>query len=178
MSASHLHTDFLEALKDLAKAREVFRRLAEAKLVLGNDNHIGDVGEYWVRRYYELTGEFKRYHKSKTGPFDIELRSGTCVSVKTTTTWNESGYGSRVNTDGKHWKVLAAILLDDDLYPEKLAIVRLHQLVKKAVFVENAAKRTRPENPTKSYPRFTWWPWLDHYLVEFTIADGDMELLP
>jgi hypothetical protein len=39
MAASPLHTDFIKALKDLAKAREAFRRLAEAKLILGNDNH-------------------------------------------------------------------------------------------------------------------------------------------
>jgi hypothetical protein len=174
----NLHTAFVEALKDLAKVREAFKRLAEAKLVLGNDNHVGDVGEYWVRRYYELRGQFKRYHKNKTGPFDIELNSGTCVSVKTTTAWNESGYGSRVKADGKHWTVLAAVLLDKDLYPEKLAIVRRRQLVRRAVFVRNAANRSNRKKPTQAHPRFTWWPWLDDYLVSFEIKDGDMQLLP
>jgi hypothetical protein len=178
VAASPLHTDFLMALKDLAKAREAFKRLAKAKLILGNDNHIGDVGEYWVRRYYELRGQFECYHHSKNGPFDIRLNTAQCASVKTTTEWSESGYGSAVRANGEHWTILAAVLLDKDLYPEKLAIVRLQQLVKKEIFVENAAKRSQRKNPTKSYPRFTWWPWLDDYLVSFKISDGDMELLP
>jgi hypothetical protein len=156
MAASPLHADFLKALKDLANARETFKRLAKAKLILGNDNHIGDVGEYWVRRYYELHGQFECYHHNKNGPFDIELNTGKCVSVKTTSEWSESGYGSAVRADGEHWSILAAVLLDKDLYPERLAIVRLQQLVKKEVFVENAAKRSRRKKPTKSYPRFTW----------------------
>jgi hypothetical protein len=32
------------ALKDLATAGEAFNRLAKAKLILGNDNHIGEDG--------------------------------------------------------------------------------------------------------------------------------------
>ena len=170
------HADFLKALRALAQARAAFKRLAEVGLILGNDNHIGDIGEYWVRRYYESKSQFKGYHKDKNGPFDIELVNGECVSVKTTTAWSDSGYGSSVRADGKHWTILAAVKLDKHLYPEKIAVVRLGQLVKTRVFVENAAKRRRRQNPTKSYPRFTWWPWLDRYLVSFEIKDGDMEL--
>lgn len=53
--AHKLHAEFLDALEDLARARTVFDRLDEDGLILGSDNHIGDIGEYWVRRYYELS---------------------------------------------------------------------------------------------------------------------------
>jgi len=60
-----VHADFIQALAQLAGARESFAKLAKAKLILGNDNHIGEIGEYWVRRYYELRGQFKCYGTGK-----------------------------------------------------------------------------------------------------------------
>jgi hypothetical protein len=179
MPASQLHADFIEALKHFAKARELFEMLAESELILGNDNHIGDIGEYWIRRYYERLGRFKCYHPNKNGPFDIELKKGTCVSVKTTTAWNKRGSGSPVRADRGHWKVLAAVYLGKDLFPTKLAIVPLHRLIKKDVFLKNAANRTRPKKHqrTVAHPPFRWWPWLDDYSVGFEIRNGDLELL-
>jgi len=170
------HVYFLEALGQLAAARESFAKLAQGGLILGNDNHIGDIGEYWVRRYYELLGQFKCYAPSKNGPFDLKLKSGACVSVKTLTAWSKSGYGTPVRADGGHWKIFAAVYLDKDLFPEKLAIMRRHQLVKQEVFVKNAASRSRRKNQTRAHPRFKWWPWLNEHLVPFRMKDGDMEL--
>jgi hypothetical protein len=180
MTTPHLHADFVKALKHFAKARGLFETLVKGKLILGNDNHIGDIGEYWVRRYYERLGKFRRYHPNKTGPFDIELKSGKCVSVKTTTAWSKKGSGSPVKADRGHWKILAAVYLGKDLFPTKLAIVPLHRLLKKDVFVKNAANRshTRKAKRTQAHPPFRWWPWLDDYLVRFEIKNGDMELLP
>jgi len=172
-----LHAEFLYALKHLASAREVFRTLADTGLILGNDNHIGDIGEYWIRRYYELCGQFKCYAPSKNGPFDLKLKSGACVAVKTLTAWSKSGYGTPVRADSGHWTIFAAVYLDKDLFPEKLAIVPRHRLVKHEVFVENAARRSHDKNPTKAHPRFRWWPWLDDYGVRFTMKHGDMALL-
>lgn len=173
-----LHADFVKAIAHLAKARKAFKGLVESNLILGNDNHIGDVGEYWVRRYYELKGQFDCYGPGKNGPFDIGLKNGKCVSVKTTSEWNESGYGSRVCADGEHWTILAAVLLDENLYPEKLAIVPLHRLIQQEVFSKNAARRAHADEPTSTHPRFKWWAWLDDYLVRFKIRNRDMELLP
>jgi hypothetical protein len=56
------HVYFLKALGQLAAARESFAKLAQGGLILGNDNHIGDIGEYWVRRYYSQLGRL-RYRK-------------------------------------------------------------------------------------------------------------------
>jgi hypothetical protein len=106
MTTPHLHTDFVKALKHFAKARRLFEKLVEGELILGNDNHIGDIGEYWVRRYHERLEKFKRYHPHKTGPFDIEPRSGKSVSVKTTTAWSKKGSGSPVKADRGHWGCL------------------------------------------------------------------------
>jgi hypothetical protein len=172
------HVYFLKALGQLAAARESFAKLAQGGLILGNDNHIGDIGEYWVRRYYELLGQFKCYAPSKNGPLDLKLKSGACVSVKTLTAWSKRGFGTPVRANSGHWKIFAAVYLDKDLFPEELAIVRRHKLVKQDVFVKNAANRSRRKNPTRAHPRFKWWPWLDHHLVTFRMNDGDMELLP
>jgi len=173
-----LHADFVNAIAHLAMARKAFKGLVENKLVLGNDNHIGDVGEYWVRRYFELKGQFECYGPGKNGPFDIRLKNGECVSVKTTSEWNESGYGSRVCADGEHWTILAAVFLDKNLYPEKLAIVPLHRLIQQEVFSKNAARRARADKPTSTHPRFKWWAWLDDYLVRCKIRNTDIKLLP
>lgn len=174
--AHKLHAEFLDALEDLASARTVFDRLAEDGLILGNDNHIGDIGEYWVRRYYELKGQFKCYAPSKNGPFDLKLISGACVSVKTLTAWSKSGYGTPVRADSGHWRIFAAVYLDKELFPARLAIVPRHRLVKQDVFVNNAARRSDAKSPTKAHPRFQWWSWLDDFRVRFTMKDGDMSL--
>ena len=174
-----LHNDFIQAIAQLAVARRSFSKLADGKLILGNDNHIGDIGEYWVRRYYEILGQFKCYGTGKNCAFDLKLDDGVGVSVKTLTAWSKSGYGTPVRTlDGKHWQVLAAVFLGEDLQPLKLAIVPLADLIKEPVFVDNLARRTHPTDPTKSYPRFEWWTWLDRYKVTFAMKEDDLGLPP
>lgn len=152
-----------EAMAALATARGAFEVAAEAELILGNDNHIGDIGEYWVRTYFEALGQFKRYAPVKNAPYDIELLDGTCVSVKTLTAWSKRGLGTQVKpVCGRHWQVLAAVLLDHDLRPAKIALVPLAELNARSVFVTNATNRQ--DRATKTFPRFQWWPWLDEYV--------------
>lgn len=177
MGSSRGHADFITALRHLANARDAFEALAHDGLILGNDNHIGDIGEYWVRRYYELKGRFESYGTGKNCLFDIKLKGGDCVSVKTLTAWSHTGYGTPVRTDGGHWEILAAVYLDKILFPSRIAIVPLQELISKDVFVKNATSRSLPERPTTAHPRFQWWPWLDDYLVRFKIKDDDMELV-
>jgi hypothetical protein len=125
-----------------------------------------------------LKGQFKAYGSDKSSPFDIEFKSGACVSVKTLTAWSESGYGTPVRVDRPQWKIFGAVYLGKELFPEKLAIVPLHRLLKKEVFVRNAANRLHPKKATRAHPRFKWWPWLDNHLVPIRIKNNDIELCP
>jgi hypothetical protein len=90
------HEAYVQAIGQLAAVGRSFAQLASDGLILGNDNHIGDIGEYWVRRYYEGLGEFKRYGAGKNSPFDIQLTDDKQISVKTLTAWSELGYGTPV----------------------------------------------------------------------------------
>lgn len=61
------------AIFALSAAREAFEIAAAAGLILGNDNHIGDVGEYWVKSYFESQKMFKRFAFAKNYNYDLEL---------------------------------------------------------------------------------------------------------
>ena len=151
------------AMDLLAAARAEFGRAVDERLILGNDNHIGDIGEYWVRRHFEQTGQFAGYHTQKNGPYDMKLTDGRCVSVKTITAWSERGKGTQVRPlCGTQWNVLAAVRLARDLQPEKIAVVPLAELLRREPFPKNEQSRTTRN--TKTYPVFAWWPWLDEFV--------------
>lgn len=170
------HVDFVDAVRRLAAVRDSFTELAKQKLILGNDNHIGDIGEYWMRRYYEQRGIFCAYGNGKTALCDIKLADGTAVSVKTITEWSKTGYGTPIRPlDGSQWTVLAAVFLGADLFPKRIAVVPLADLRKQPVFLRNEARRAGAK-PTQSYPRFAWWDWLENYEVRFSIVDDDLVL--
>ena len=78
---------FREAIKSLAQSRLLFDECAKRGIVLGNDNHIGDIGEYWVnKKWYESQGQRAELASVKTSAYDILLPdSGDRVSVKTIT---------------------------------------------------------------------------------------------
>jgi len=159
------------AMAALSAARGAFTDAAEAGLILGNDNHVGDIGEYWVRTYFETRGEFGGYSKAKNDSYDLELTDGTRVSVKTLTSWSKRGRGTQVKPlCGRNWQLLAAVFLDDRLHPQKIAVVPLGELVQRKVFALNAANRA--ERRTRSYPAFQWWAWLDEHLVYPSHARG------
>jgi hypothetical protein len=152
------------AIAALSTARDAFEIAVDAKLILGNDNHIGDIGEYWVREYYQAKGLFKRFAPAKNSNYDLELVDSTRVSVKTITEWSKNGYGTQVKPlCGANWQLLAAVHLDRSLHPSKIAIVSLQALLSKDIFVDN--ERRREKKGTKTFPRFQWWPWLDEYVV-------------
>ena len=153
----------LRAIEMLAAARTEFVRAVGEGLILGNDNHIGDIGEYWARRHFEQTGEFAEYHKQKTGPYDIKLTDGRFVSVKTITAWSKRGKGTQVRPlCGAKWNVLAAVRLGHDLQPDRIAVVPLAELLRREPFRGNQQRRATRN--TKTYPVFAWWDWLEEFV--------------
>jgi hypothetical protein len=154
----------IKAINALAVARDAFQEAVRKGLILGNDNHIGDIGEYWVRRHFESKSNFNEYAPKKNSPYDIELIDGTKVSVKTITAWSERGYGTQVKPlCGNDWGLLAAVFLNEKLFAEKIALVPLDKLITHEQFVANEKRRSAEE--TAAYPRFQWWDWLDQYTV-------------
>lgn len=153
----------LRAMQLLAEARTEFAKAASEGLILGNDNHIGDIGEYWARQHFESQGRFARYHQLKNGAYDIELKDGCRVSVKTITAWSKRGKGTQVRPlCGTKWTLLAAVNLDRDLLPQRIAVVPLTELLQRGPFPRNAERREK-EN-SKTFPVFQWWDWLDEYI--------------
>lgn len=152
-----------KAIVALSAAREAFEAAVASGLILGNDNHIGDLGEYWVREYFGAKKLFKSFAPTKNSSYDIELVDSMRVSVKTLTAWSQRGYGTQIKPlCGTNWQLLAAVYLDRSLHPQKIAVVPLEAMRSQKVFVDNAASRL---NGARTYPRFQWWPWLDEYLV-------------
>ena len=159
-----------DAINHLVLAREAFQKASEHGLILGNDNHIGDIGEYWVRKYFEKQDLFKEYGKEKTSPYDIELTNGDKVSVKTINEWSKNGFGTQIKPlCGKNWQFLAVVFLNKDLIPEKLSLIPLKDLLTKKQFIVNI--NNREKNNTKAYPRVQWWDWLDDHIV-YTSKQG------
>jgi len=157
------HKSIYDAIKALAKAREHFAAAKKQGLVLGNDNHIGDIGEYWVMELLKKQGEFKCFAPKKNSPYDIELNDGRRVSVKTITEWAESGKGTQIKPlCGSNWSILMAVHLNNELMPTKIAKVTVNELLEREPFISNVKRR---EKGTKTYPRFEWWEWLDEYLA-------------
>lgn len=154
----------IKAIRTLAIARRRFESAVAEKLILGNDNHIGDIGEYWVRKYLESADKFRGYAPKKNSPFDLEMTDGSKVSVKTISRWSRSGHGTQVKPlCGTNWDVLAAVSLNKDLYAEKIALVPLAELVMTDTFKRNEQRRQTKD--TSAYPRFEWWCWLENYVV-------------
>jgi hypothetical protein len=67
---------FLKALSLLKQSRDTFLECVEKGIILGNDNHIGDIGEYWVARYFESLGETVHLGKVKNDLVDLSTDSG------------------------------------------------------------------------------------------------------
>ncbi len=155
---------FLMAVKHINAARKIFKDLEDKKSVSGNDNHIGDIGEFYVALFFQLEGRQIRLSDKKNSLYDLEvLDESMNISVKTMTSWSKSKKGSPVkNNDKDPWTHLAAIMLNDMLEPESLAIIPFKELNKKEVFIRNEANRNG-EKKTKSYPAFQMWPWLKDY---------------
>lgn len=153
-----------KAIRLLAEARSSFDDAVKEGLILGNDNHIGDIGEYWVKRHLVSVSKFHKFAPKKNSPYDIEMTDGNKISVKTITAWSKNGYGTQVKPlCGNRWQVLAAVSLNADLYPEKIALVHIDELVTKEPFQGNALRRANKK--TKAFPRFEWWGWLNDYVV-------------
>jgi len=159
------HARLLSACTVLSKARKVFYELHTEGVIAGNDNHIGDIGEYWVVRYYDRLGKDAQLAPKKNSDYDVRLNDGTRVAVRTLTPLAKNGRGLPVKPlDATKWTVLAAVKLDSNLGPEKLAVVTLSELLSQDVFTRNQNRMRRGE--IKSYPAFRWWSFLDQHCVE------------
>lgn len=170
------HPTMQRAMELLAAARTEFVRAVGEGLILGNDNHIGDIGEYWARRHFEQTGQFAEYHVHKNGEYDMKLTDGRLVSVKTVSAWSVRGKGTQVRPlCGTQWNVLAAVRLGHDLQPDRIAVVPLAELLRREPFTKNEQRRATQN--TKTYPVFQWWDWLEDF-AEYRRANCTPETPP
>src|SRR5450759_3631960 len=76
------HSEFLDALRQFAAVRSLFGALADEDLILGNDNHIGVIGEYWAHRYYEQLGPQLPGGVTGAAPVGV-LSRGTKIAKQT-----------------------------------------------------------------------------------------------
>ena len=115
------YEEILEGFKYFAEARKIFDKY-KGKWFSGNDNHVGDIGEYWAMRYFESREPMLA--PKRNSHYDIELDDGMRFSIKAMSRWNKSGYGSPVKgIDENYWDCLVAIKLDDNFKVEKFCIV-------------------------------------------------------
>ena len=170
---------FNDARAALAAVRTKFKNLSTLMVVQGGDNHIGDIGEFWVARYYQLLKRKPRLAPAKNSPYDLRLEDETLVAVRTVTPWATRGAGMPVrpfDKDGnKKWRVFVAVRLDEQLAPVAISEVPLEALMRTPTFARNARNR---DNGSKAWPAFRWWRFLDTYRAsETTIAKLRRDLL-
>ena len=149
------HEEILKGFEYFREAREVFAAY-KGKWFSGNDNHVGDIGEYWAMRYFLSLNKKPVLAPKRNSNFDIELddRTRTRFSIKTMSTWNKSKYGSPVKgIDEGHWHYLIAVKLNDNFGVEKFCRVPRKEMQKR---IRNGA-------------RFKWWDWLDEFKAVFKV---------
>jgi hypothetical protein len=132
MSEHEEHQGILKGFKNFVEAREVFDKY-KGKWFSGNDNHVGDIGEYWAMRYFKSIGKEPKLAPSRISPYDIKLNGGTILSVKTRSKWNKSKQGGLVKgIEPKHWDFIIAVDLDKNLGVESFYIIP-HEEVRKRI---------------------------------------------
>jgi hypothetical protein len=142
------------AIRELAVARKAFRKYGVAKIagrkwLSGNDNIVGDIGEYWATK---LLAKYNPVLSgTKVSDFDFRMddpkggKRRPKVSVKTITDWSKSRQGSRVKATG--WQYFFAIDLNLNLIPIKFALIKKKEFLKEQ----------------KPGTAFRWWRWLRKY---------------
>ncbi|APH40016.1 Uncharacterized protein A9P81_0023 [Leptospira interrogans serovar Copenhageni/Icterohaemorrhagiae] len=153
---------FISAVRNLYKARAGFAELANLKIISGNDNHIGDVGEYYILWYLKSVGEDVIISGKRNSLYDLENNSTKeKISVKTITTWSKNGKRAQINTDSPDWNLLYCLYLGKDLIPDKVAKIDYFEFSEQKVIKENKERRILTNS--KSFPQFQWWEWLENY---------------
>lgn len=130
------------------KARQAFLGVANNDKVLhGNDNIIGRIGEAVAHSFLEQEGRKPEIVVSKSNPgFDIICRSdGAKISVKMITSENKWGRTSKIR---HKWNELVGIELDEDLKVKYLGCI------KRKDFDEFMKKRNRSLEPNFSRAMF------------------------
>jgi hypothetical protein len=143
------HEEILKGFKYLKKAREVFDQYSKTpKYFSGNDNHIGDIGEYWTFRYYSALGQKPELSGTKNATYDIKLNiSGKYISVKTMSEWNKNNQGGQLKgIDKSNIEILIFVKLNKEFMVDKFCIV---------------PKRDLLDRGKTEKTRWKWWPWLD-----------------
>ncbi len=145
------HSEILLGFRRFVEAREIFAKY-EAKWFSGNDNHVGDIGEYWTMRYFE--DREPKLAPKRNSSYDIELQDGSRLAIKTMSKWNRSGQGGPVKgIDEKLWEYLVTIKLDDNMEVERFCIVS-HKEIRERV---------------RDGSQFKWWSWLEKFEVEYKV---------
>ena len=143
------HSEILLGFRHFVEARKIFAKYA-TKWFSGNDNHVGDIGEYWTMRYFE--DKEPKLAPKRNSSYDIQLKDGSRLAIKTMTKWNTSGQGGPVKgVDKKLWECLVAIKLDENMNVEKFCVVPHKEIREKVT----------------DGSRFKWWSWLEKFEVEF-----------
>jgi hypothetical protein len=135
------------AIVQYASARRRFRavqeRLRAAGLLVGNDNKVGVIGEFWAIQDYRARGyRLQRIptHTNNAG-FDFivtKMSESIRVSVKAITAENSKGTTTLVHSDGD-WDELCVVQLDADLHPVRFGCATKAQFCGR--FGEAGAKR-------------------------------------
>ncbi len=151
------HDEISRGFEYFKKAREIFAKYSSkdrGQWFSGNDNHVGDIGEYWAKRYFLSLSKEPELAPKRTSSYDIELKNGKRIAIKTMSTWNKSKYGSRVKgIDEENWDYLVAVKLNVDFNVEKFCTVPRKEVQKRI----------------KDGTRFKWWDWLDEFKIDFKV---------
>ncbi|GEM_PF-4221040 len=138
------YEEILEGFKHFAEARKVFDKY-KGKWFSGNDNHVGDVGEYWAIRYYRNLGKDPKLAPKRNSSYDFEA-DGKLYSVKTMSNWNKKGKGSPVKgIKERKWDFLIAVKLNEALGVNRFCVVSIDEVC---------------QHIQKEGTHFQWWPWL------------------
>jgi hypothetical protein len=159
---------FIKAINALVRSRRLLAECVSRGLILGNDNHIGDIGEYLVMQYYKMNGFRVELAKVKNSDYDLLLpKTGDRVSVKTISEWSKHGKGTQVKPLDRRnnpWNKLAVVLLDERLSAKLISIISLEDLLKQKEFISNEKRRLA--GLSKTYPVVNRnWSWLEEYAV-------------
>jgi hypothetical protein len=152
---------FKEAIYHLSCSRNLFSELHRLGLCSGNDNHIGDIGEFYVYKYFMKNNGSPKFSPKRNSLYDIE-NDGRKISVKTMTNWSKTGKSSKINLMDKNWDDLFVVKLNDDLLPLKIASIHYDELI---LFPPIAKKLSNSNNGQIKRIQFKWWDILDNKVV-------------
>ena len=143
---------FESATSSLIWVRSAFEHLAAKGIISGNDNHIGDIGEYYAMAHFRDSGKPISLSGTKVSRYDF-VAADQKISVKTLTPWSKTGKGTRLKFNGE-WDYLFLVKLNAQLFPDRMASIHV-----------DALKTRLGYKPGQTPPQVMWWPWLNDYEI-------------